>query len=88
MEELEPIKWLYAYSRSRFAKVHESKEFSLIYSFVYTQKLPNTDKSCLETIFDEEEKEIPKDRVRFAEAFNSLYKRLLKADGDLTLKLI
>lgn len=52
--------------------------------YVYTSNDEDEpDKSILEWIFDAESKIIAKDRVKFAESFNVMYKRLTsEEDGD------
>ena len=81
LKEWEAIKCLYSYSRSRYSRIHMSKEFRRIFSYAYTQKVEGSDKSWLESIY-EVEKETAKDKIRFSESFNSLYARFEKYEAD------
>ena len=81
---LDVVKVMYNYSRSRYAKIHKIHEFKIVFMYVYTSNDEDEpDKSILEWIFDAESKIIAKDRVKFAESFNVMYKRLTsEEDGD------
>lgn len=78
---LDVVKVMYNYSRSRYAKLHKVKEFKIIFTYIYTQNMIDSDKSCLESIFESETKIIAKDKVNFAVAFNLLYERLTEGDN-------
>lgn len=80
IKEWEAIKCLYTYSRSRYAKIHTSKEFGLLFTYIYTQKLPESEKRWLEVIFEIEMNKIKEDRNKLAESFNTLNKRLLQIE--------
>jgi len=61
-----------SYSRHRYSKIHKCRPFRILYNYLYTQNLRDSETSCLSSLYENEKKHIEKETERYHKAFNEM----------------